>query len=114
MVRNQIRASPCANCQMARKARRLASCTTSSASVALPVSQRASAYAWSRCGSTTCEKSLLRSAALRGGALTAFGVAVAGAEHDAFPEAADRSPQSNAIVIGDEPHPSPHDARGYA
>jgi len=56
----------------------------------------------------------LRSAALRGGALTAFGVAVAGAEHDAFPEAADRSPQSNAIVIGDEPLPSPHDARGYA
>src|SRR5438445_8230440 len=39
-----------------RKARKYASCTISSASLALPLNQRARLYAASRCGSATSEK----------------------------------------------------------
>ena len=53
IVRTQARELPLEKLPMLRNALRHASWTTSSASVRLPVSQRANPYASSRCGSTT-------------------------------------------------------------
>jgi hypothetical protein len=64
MVSSQARALPPAKPPMPRKARKHASCATSSASARLPVSQRASAKASARCGSTTLAKRVRSSSLL--------------------------------------------------
>src|ERR1700751_1200666 len=61
MVNTQARAFPWEKLPIPRSARRQASCTTSSESARLPVSQRTNLYASSRWGSTTLLKRALAS-----------------------------------------------------
>src|SRR5688572_2055090 len=56
MVRNHARLSPPTNVRKYRNARSDASCTTSSASCSLRIRHRASRYAASRWGRTSCSK----------------------------------------------------------